>query len=80
MGSISSAFEKTAANGKKYSSATYSRLLAATSNKYNFSQLFHLNREGNGNDDISSEVHFKNSKTKGGSYLITRTVHFCPNI
>ncbi len=29
----------------------------------------------NGNDDISSEEHFENSKT-----MFTRTVHVCPNI
>jgi hypothetical protein len=30
---------------------------------------FHLNREGHGNDDISSAEHFKNSKTIRGSYF-----------
>ncbi len=30
---------------------------------------FHLNRVGNGNDDIASEEHFENSKTSRGSYL-----------
>ena len=36
---------------------------------------FHLNRMGNGNDDISSEKHFENSKTSRGSYL--RTSNIC---
>ncbi len=31
---------------------------------------FHLNRVGNGNDDISSEKHFENSKTRKGGYLL----------
>jgi hypothetical protein len=31
------------------------------------SLCFHLNRVGNGNDDISSEEHFENSKTRRGS-------------
>ncbi len=30
---------------------------------------FHLNRVGNGNDDISSDDYFDNSKTVSGSYL-----------
>jgi hypothetical protein len=30
----------------------------------------HLNRVGDGNDDISSEEHFKNLKTIRGSYLL----------
>ncbi len=30
---------------------------------------FHLNRVGNGNDDILSEEHFENSNTSRGSYL-----------
>jgi hypothetical protein len=32
---------------------------------------FHLNRMGigNGNDDIASEEHFENSKTRRGSHL-----------
>jgi hypothetical protein len=28
-------------------------------------RMFHLNRVGNGNDDISSEQHFSNSKKSG---------------
>ncbi len=32
---------------------------------------------GNGNDDISSEEHFENSKP---GEVTTRTVHFCLNI
>ncbi len=32
---------------------------------------FHLNRVRNGNEDISSEKHFENSKTRRGSYLFT---------
>ncbi len=37
----------------------------------------------NGNDDISSKEHFQNEKTRRGSYfsyLLLRTVHFCPHI
>jgi hypothetical protein len=34
----------------------------------------------NGNDDISSEKHLENSKTRIFSFLFTRAVHFCPNI
>jgi hypothetical protein len=30
---------------------------------------FHLNRVGNGNDDISPEENFEHSKTSSGSYL-----------
>jgi hypothetical protein len=30
---------------------------------------FHLNRVGNGNEDISSEEHFENSKYSRVSYL-----------
>ncbi len=30
---------------------------------------FHLNRIGNGNDDIASEEHFENLKTRRGSDL-----------
>jgi hypothetical protein len=30
---------------------------------------FHLNRVGNGDDDISSDEHFENSNTHRGSYL-----------
>ena len=32
------------------------------------------------NDDILSEKHLENSKTRIFSFLFTRTVHFCPNI
>jgi hypothetical protein len=37
---------------------------------------FHLNRVGNGNDDITSEEHFENSKTVRGSYLDKSVVIF----
>jgi hypothetical protein len=37
---------------------------------------FHLNREGNGNDDISSEEHFENSETIRGSSLDIKVVIF----
>jgi hypothetical protein len=40
------------------------RKLATNSYKYNFSHM------GNGNDDISSEEHFKNLKTKRSSYFL----------
>jgi hypothetical protein len=35
---------------------------------------------GNGNDYISSEEHFENSKTRRGNLFATRIVNFCPNI
>jgi hypothetical protein len=31
--------------------------------------MYHRNRMGNGNDDISSEKDFENSKTITGSYM-----------
>jgi hypothetical protein len=44
--------------------------------------MFYLNRvrnAGNDDNDISSEKHFTNSKTKRSTYsFITRTVNFCP--
>jgi hypothetical protein len=51
-----------------------SRILGANSSKYYFPSMFHFNRVGNGNDDISSEEHFKNSKTNRGSYLLIMLV------
>ncbi len=42
---------------------------------------FHLNCLGNGNDNISSKVHFENSKKNLDWYsFTTRTDYFCPNI
>ncbi len=41
---------------------------------------FYLNPVGNGNDDISSEAHFENSKTSTGSYLGLQAVIFLTNI
>jgi hypothetical protein len=38
--------------------------------------MFHLNRVGNGNDDISSQEHFKNLKTKRGSHLLLELLIF----
>ncbi len=32
--------------------------------------MFHLNRVGNGTDNISSEEHFKTLETKRDSYLL----------
>ncbi len=32
--------------------------------------VFHIDRVGNGNDDISAEEHFKNLKTKRSSYFL----------
>jgi hypothetical protein len=54
------------------------RKLAANSNKYNFSQ--YVSRMENGNNCISSEEHFKNSKTRRRFLFLTRNVDFCPNI
>jgi hypothetical protein len=36
----------------------------------------HLNRVGNGNGDISSGEHFKNLKTKQGSFLLLELLSF----
>jgi hypothetical protein len=40
---------------------------------------FHLNRVGNGNDDILPEKHFKNSKTRKFLF-INRTVKYFNSI
>jgi hypothetical protein len=45
-----------------------------------FFPCLQLNRVGNGNDDISSEEHIKNSKTSRGSLFWPITSYFCLNI